>query len=166
MAEPRYCRTLIVSARARSEAHLESYKPFNGALLVDLFAKAARKVAPAQREPSFELHAPYPYFFFGHSTLTDQQKRDLRLLPSSIVDCDIYRSGETDALKIATSAIAEFDYHHQGKTLLFVCDDACTEMMISDHFPATNDAELYAFLFSDLSNNAFTEIGKALLDGS
>lgn len=164
MSEPRYCRTLIVSARVRNEHHFESYKPFNRESLTTLFTKAATNVARAQRARSFDRHAVYPYFFFGAHTLDEQRKNDLRLLPSSVVDCDIYRSGEITALEIAKRAVFEFGYAGSSKTIVFVSGDGCSQSLEYNHFPAANDAELYAFLFADLSNNTFAAIGSILVN--
>ena len=168
MAEPRYCRTLIVSTRVRSEPHFESYRPFRRETLTTLFARAAEKAAATRRGRVFDRHSVYPYFFFGNNVLDEQRKEDLRGLSSSIVDCDIYRSGEIDARELATRAIFEFTYVTGGnrKTMVFICGDGCAKTLDYNHFPAANDAELYAFLFMDLSSNAFAAIGKTLVDGS
>jgi hypothetical protein len=165
MPLPKYCQTLLISARVRSDLQFQQYRPFERANLSTLFAKAAAKVAQAMRSPVFDEHALYPYFLFG-GELDDQRKFDVRRLPSSIIDCDIFRSDDVDATKRATRAIFEFAYVDQRKAMVFVCGSKCSEPLEFNHFPATNDAELYAFLFMDLSSNAFAVIGKTLANGS
>jgi hypothetical protein len=167
MAEPRRCITLIVSTRVRSETHSSSYRPFNRKYLGELFAEAAESVKLTRRQPKFEEHAVFPYFFFGEKTLTEEKKKELRKLPASIVDCDIYRTADDDVLDTAESAMIEF-YAIGGdrKTFFYVCGDGCKKALKFDHWRAKNDSELYAFLTRDLADNTFDVLGNALKDGS
>jgi hypothetical protein len=161
----RECRLLVLSPRARNWNHVQEYTPFpKGERLVATIAAAASRVAQ-RRHRDYDEHVIFRGFFFGATTLDTELKGVLGDdVPSSVIDCSVYRSAETDARETAEDALFHFAYGFRagGKLIILICNDGCGLKPKFDTWYAPNDGALFAHLESDLSTNVFKRVGNVM----
>jgi len=164
MAKP--CRLLVLSPAARNADHARGYRPFGKKMLDEILAEVAAAVAESGMA-DFDHHLIFGGFFFGQGEPDAALRSELlKRVPSSLVDCAVYRSGEGAAAEAAQRALFYFAFGAGlgGKRIILACDDACGKRPDYPHMRATSDAALEAHLWNDLAMNAFKRIGKLMAE--
>lgn len=156
----RECRLLVLSPRARSRDLVREYKPFGRKKLFDLMKEAAEDVAQLDMR-DYDRHAVFEGFFFGKMMIDDRLRKELRDgVPSSLIDCELYRHVETAAVDSAKKALRHFkgDFGPRGKAIFLVCTDHCGVVLEFDADRAFEDGALRAHLAGELRSSLFREI--------
>lgn len=113
----------------------------------------------------FDRHEVFGGFFFGSEIPDEHLQAELRThVPTSLVDCGIYRSSESAAVAAAAKALLEFaiDAGIGGKLIVLICNDHCSRRLDFDSALAQSDEELLGHLWSDLCGNLFKKLGRAI----
>jgi len=158
------CRLLVLSPRARSIEHAREYKPFREKMLSEILDEVATEIAKSTRR-DYDRHEVFAGFFFGKPLPGSKLQEALRDgVPTSLVDCELYRSSESAAVEAAKNALFHFAFGagQGGKGIILVCNDACGLSLDYDAARASNDAALIAHLWCDLSLNKFKRLGKTM----
>jgi hypothetical protein len=159
----RECPLLVLSPHARSPDQVQRFKPFGGSTLVDIIRQVATALS-YRKSLRYERHAIFSRFFFGATVLDESLIPDLREVPSSLVDCRMYNSEETNALETARKALAAVTEAAPvgGKLVVFTCNHGWhIEISVTSEL-ARSDEALFAHLWMDLCGGAFRKIGEVL----
>jgi hypothetical protein len=159
----RECQLLVLSPRARTELQLSVYRPFRGRSLIAIIRDVAAGVSN-QKVRRYDEHTPFRGFFFGRKTLDEGLIDDLRKVPSSLVDCEIYATEQAEAASAARVALSHFaDGEPTGAKLIAL---ACTQEALVDGTLAfqlaRNDETLFAQLWIDLCGGGFNRVGQVM----
>jgi hypothetical protein len=161
-ATKRECPLLVLSPRARSSDQLKEFRPFGGRSLVETLRDVATSVSRYSHR--FDGHALFKEFLFGKLTVDESVAEALRAVPSSLVDCGIFRSDEANAEDAAREALACFAEGAPPGTKLIVllCAHPSPENLGFDARRARSDDALFAYLWTDLSGGGFKHVGEVM----
>jgi len=122
------------------------------------------KALSYRKSRRYERHAIFSGFFFGVTALDDPLIRDLRRVPSSLVDCRMYSSEEAEAVAAAQKALSYFteDAPAGAKLIVLTCNHGCRIEMTVPSERAQSDEALFAHLWMDLCGGAFRRIGQVM----
>lgn len=159
----RECPLLVLSPQARSDDQAREYKPFGRKPLLRMLREAAAGVSnqPYRR---YDEHAVFDGFFFGKLALDYSLTEEIRRVPSSVVDCAIYRDEKEAASRTARQALrlAGGDSPAEEKLALLACEHRCAIEDTIDFRRAGGDEALFAYLWIDLCGSAFQRVGELM----
>jgi len=159
----RECPLLVLSPQARSGDQVQRFRPFGGGTLVEILRRVAAALA-YRKSLRYERHAIFSDFFFGTTAFDDPLIRGLRHVPSSLVDCQLYGSGESDAIAGAEKALGYLgeDAPAGAKWIVVTCNDKCGIELALPSERARSDEALFAHLWVDLCGGGFKRIGQVM----
>jgi hypothetical protein len=157
------CSLLVLSPQARSRDQVQAFKPFGGRTLVDIIRNVAASLSH-RKSLRCERHVVFPRFFFGCTALDDSLIRDLRRVPSSLVDCRMYSSEEAKAVAAAQQALSHFAEGAPAgeKLIVLTCNHGCPVEMSLRYERAQSDEALLAHLWMDLRGGAIRRIARVV----
>jgi hypothetical protein len=157
----RECPLLVLSPQGRSEDQVREYKPFGGRPLIAILRDIAAGVS-LRKSRRYDKHAVFAGFFFDKLTLAEPLLHMLRDVPSSLVDCEMYRSHEAEAVDTAqkallhvTSDVPASGKIGRGRMHSRVPDRRCIRARA-----AKSDEALFAHFWMDLCGSVFIRIGR------
>jgi|GEM_PF-3064688 len=160
------CRLLVLAPFASDIKKAEAYQPFGKKRLIDIINEVAIEMRGRRRRRRYDRHEVFGGFFFGSAFPDPELQDELRdEVPTSLLDCRVYYSGEPQAAEAALSALADFVDGPGGsdKLIVFICTHGCQARRL-DVLRARSDDMLHAHLSSDLRGSNFKRIGR-LMDG-
>ena len=162
-ATKRACHLLVLSPRARSGDQAREYRPFGGRPLLAILGDVAAGVSQIGSRV-YDEHTLFGGFLFGRISIEEPVIRELRSVPASLIDCELFRSGETAAVETARLAlrhVASGAPEGRGRIVL-ACNDGCHADGGVALRRATSEDMLFANLWIDLCGNAFDRVGQAM----